>query len=70
MTTLPDAALAYARAGLRIFPLTPATKTPPAAMKGWPERASCDPKQVAAWWATEPNANIGLLLGQEVTPGR
>lgn len=70
MTTLAQAALAYARAGLCIFPLTPASKTPPAAMKGWPERASCAPEQVAAWWAKSPDANIGLLLGQEVTPGR
>ena len=70
MTPLAQAALAYARAGLHLFPLTPASKTPPASMKGWPERASCDPKQVAAWWSKSPDANIGLLLGQEVTPGR
>jgi hypothetical protein len=60
--TLADAAEAYARAGLKIFPILDGTKYPPL-IKQWGVQASSDPKQIAAWWERWPNANIGLACG-------
>ena len=70
-----DAAIAYARAGWRIFPLhTPQAQgcscgTPDCSKIGkhprianWQNDASDDPAKVAEWWAQWPDANIGMGL--------
>ncbi|MBV5262983.1 bifunctional DNA primase/polymerase [Pinisolibacter aquiterrae] len=54
------AATIYAAAGLRIFPCDPASKRP--LISDWPNAATADAAQVAAWWATWPNALIGCAL--------
>jgi hypothetical protein len=41
-------------------PLVPHDKAP--AIKGWPEQATTDPEQIAAWWARRP-CNIGIATG-------
>ena len=57
---LHDAALAYAGAGLRVFP---ARRNKRPYIKGWRRRASSDPGQVATWWSRWPGANIVALTG-------
>jgi putative DNA primase/helicase len=56
-----EAALAYAREGLRVHPLRPRDKRP--LLAAWQQRASCDPKQVEEWWSEHPTANIGIATG-------
>jgi len=60
-TDLPAAALAYAGAGVPIFPLVPGEKRP-IVPRGLHE-ATTDPAQVQAWWARWPTANIGMATG-------
>ena len=59
---LAAAALAYAERGVRVFPLTPGTKVPLKGSHGLLD-ASVDPDVVCAWWATNPDANIGAATG-------
>lgn len=54
-------ALHYATLGLRVFPVKPDSSTP--AIKGWPEKATTDPRIIAGWWRTWPSAGIGMLTG-------
>jgi hypothetical protein len=56
-------ALRYAREGLRVLPCAPLAKPP--LLRDWPKRASLDIDQIARWWARWPEANIGLLCGQD-----
>jgi RecA-family ATPase len=56
------AALAYARAGLRVFPCDPQDKKPLVA-HGF-KAASTDPKQINAWWTRSPDAMIGMPTGR------
>jgi hypothetical protein len=66
MNRLLRAALAYARAGLRVLPLGVRAKVPLI-----PEReggrgvldATTDEFQIRQWWQREPQANIGLAAG-------
>jgi hypothetical protein len=60
-TRLADAALAYAERGWRIVPVPPGEKTP--RLKGWPDRATAEPEQVARWFARSPNLNLALATG-------
>src|SRR5664280_692928 len=62
-TPLPllRAALAYGRAGLYVFPILELTKDEP--LVKWGTRATCDVKQIAAWWRQWPHANIGCATG-------
>src|SRR5579875_617731 len=60
--SLPDAAAAYARAGLAVFPCAPGTKRP-LTKHGFTD-ASADPARVAGWWRRSPQANIGLATGE------
>jgi hypothetical protein len=56
-----DAALAFAQAGIRVFPCAAGGKRPltPAGFHD----ASCDVDQVREWWARWPSANIGMPTG-------
>lgn len=62
MASLPAAALWYANRGYLVFPLTPGTKVPLKGTHGLKD-ASMSPDTVRAWWAAQPNANIGLCTG-------
>ncbi len=59
-TDLKSAALAYAEDGWRVFPCWPGQKTP-MTTRGWQD-ATSDAEQIAAWWDSTPDANIGLAL--------
>ena len=56
-----DAALAFGRAGIPVFPCVPEGKHPltPAGFHD----ASSDLEQVRAWWTRWPSANIGMPTG-------
>lgn len=60
---LLEAALSYARRGWRVHPLKPRDKTP--ISKNGCKDATLDEAQIKKWWATFPNANIGLATGQD-----
>ncbi len=60
MSTLANAALAYARAGWFVFPLRQNRKEPQ--LGGGVNDAACDLNIVAAWWKKYPLANIGIAL--------
>ena len=60
--SLPQAALAYAAAGVSVFPCAPGAKRP-LTRHGFTE-ASSDPEQVGRWWRRWPEANIGLPSGR------
>jgi Bifunctional DNA primase/polymerase, N-terminal/Primase C terminal 1 (PriCT-1)/Helix-turn-helix domain len=34
-------------------------------IRGWQQRASSDARQIAGWWRTWPDTNVGLALGRE-----
>ena len=61
-STMLDYALAYARAGLKIFPCCPGLKIPLSGTHGVHD-ASSDEALVRAWWGREPNANIAVACG-------
>jgi len=63
MTVLRDAALAYAAAGLAVFPLKPGSKFPFRGSHGSLD-ATTDATQIRAWWTQCANANIGLATGR------
>jgi hypothetical protein len=72
-------ALAYARRGIKVFPLheiesdrecscgklgcDSAGKHP--RMSGWQGTATCDEDQIKDWWREWPNANVGVKCGAE-----
>jgi DNA-binding transcriptional ArsR family regulator len=56
------AALAYAEAGLPVFPLKPGTKAP--ATGDGLKSATCNPATVRAWWERWPNANVAIRTGE------
>lgn len=60
--SLHDAAVHYARLGLKVFPIQPMSKLP---LPGWSwaRMNSSDPETVSGWWRVYPNANIGLACG-------
>lgn len=60
--SLTAAALWYAEQQLAVFPLQPGTKIPYKGSRGCKD-ATTDPDQVRAWWAADPDANIGLATG-------
>jgi len=74
--TQMDAALAYAKAGWKIFPCRAngytdkkgavyAPKSPLTAH--WKEDATTDEAQIRAWWSEHPNAAIAMPMGQNCT---
>jgi hypothetical protein len=60
---LRDAALEYAAAGLRVFPIKPGSKEP-ATANGF-KNATTDPATIERWWTWEPDANIGIATGKQ-----
>lgn len=64
MSALAKAAVAYAERGWHVFPLAPREKAPLGRLvpRGFLQ-ASAEREQVRAWWAAEPQANIGLVPG-------
>ncbi len=52
-------ALRLAAKGLPVFPLKPGAKAPPL-VGSWPTEATTDPDKIRSWWATWPDANIGV----------
>lgn len=59
--SLELAALAYAQAGVPVFPCQPEGKAP-LTQRGFHD-ASRDSRQVGVWWRRWPEANIGLSTG-------
>jgi len=59
---LHQAALTYARNGVAVFPCQPRGKQP-ATGRGFHD-ATTDADQVDRWWRDQPDANIGVALGQ------
>ena len=59
--SLPDAAVAFAEAGVPVFPCAPDGKQP-ITRRGFHD-ASTDPGRVRAWWGRFPAANIGMPTG-------
>ncbi|MFE0267257.1 bifunctional DNA primase/polymerase [Nocardiopsis alba] len=57
-----DYALAAARRGWPIFPLTPNSKKPPL-VRAWERAATTDPNRIRAWWRQWPTANYGIATG-------
>lgn len=55
-------ALAYADAGIPVFPLQPCGKKP--TIKDWPNRATTDRSRIHSWWNRWPQANIGIPTGK------
>lgn len=59
-------ALQYAQAGLKIFPLSPCSKTPLAETKGFLD-ATNDIEKIKKWWSDNPFCNIGLATGNGIS---
>jgi hypothetical protein len=62
-TTFLERALPYAKLGIPVFPLMPREKCPPASMTAWPELATTDLAQIAAWNDENPDYNCALVAG-------
>lgn len=62
-TTKLDAALSYASWGWHVLPLVPNDKRP-ASAHGVHD-ATTDTNQIRAWWAQNPNYNIGIAAGEK-----
>jgi hypothetical protein len=56
-----ETALRHARAGLRVFPVCSRSKKP--RWVDWPNRATCDPGEIRAWWTLHPDDDVALLTG-------
>src|SRR6185437_4644223 len=59
MTQMREIALATARKGFKIFPIAGGCKKPPLIV-GWQVCATDDETLINEWWATWPNANVGI----------
>jgi hypothetical protein len=61
MTDVLGHAIAYAERGLHVFPLVARGKTP-LTQHGLRD-GSIEPEAIASWWASHPDANIGIRTG-------
>jgi hypothetical protein len=61
MTSLHEAALAYAADGWPIFPVQEGDKKP--LIAEWQNKATTNPAQIDQWWTEHPDANIGFVPG-------
>lgn len=61
MLTKAEAALTYASWGWHVIPVVPNGKIP--ATQHGVKDATTDANQIAAWWAQNPNFNIGIAAG-------
>lgn len=60
-----EAAIKYAvDFGIPVMPLKPHDKVP--VLKDWVHKASTDPEQIRAWWAQNPNYNVGGVMGEVI----
>jgi RecA-family ATPase len=59
---LKESALNYAKAGFRVFPLKPNSKSKQV-LKSWKHEATTEEKTIRKWWDTNPNYNIGVATG-------
>jgi hypothetical protein len=57
------AAMWYARRGLRVHPLRPASKLP--RLNAWQDRATVDLATVRKYWSQRPAAGVGIATGAE-----
>lgn len=62
MTSLLDAALAYAERGWYVFPCAPLSKIPFPGSAGSKD-ATLDPDQIRRWWSANPTANVAIVTG-------
>lgn len=63
-----DFALEHARQGRRLFPGAPNSKVP--AFENPYEQATTDEAQIVDWWRQDPNRNICLPGGYEISAGK
>jgi hypothetical protein len=56
-----ELALSYVERGLRVFPLTEGTGTPPRSFD-WRERATTDPDLARRWWEARPHMNVAIVI--------
>jgi len=61
--TVLDAALAYAEAGWFVLPVNGSKHAGSVLGRGWPDKSSRDPKQIAAWFAGN-NFGVALHVGR------
>ncbi|HEU5377590.1 MAG TPA: bifunctional DNA primase/polymerase, partial [Ktedonobacteraceae bacterium] len=59
--SLARAAIAYAQAGIPVFPLVPGGKQPLVPQGFY--QATTDLERIARWWQAHPQANIGVACG-------
>jgi hypothetical protein len=57
-----NAALAYARRGVPVFPCEPGGKRPLTYSGFWD--ATTDPRRIRGWWGRWPTANVGVPTGE------
>jgi hypothetical protein len=65
MSDLRYHARRQAEHGERVHPLQPGGKTP--MLKGWQSAATTDSDRIAEWWKRWPDANVGVVIGQNST---
>jgi hypothetical protein len=57
-----ELALEWAALGQRVLPVNGSTKRP--LIKAWQEACTCDEATIREWWATYPQARVGMATGE------
>lgn len=65
VANLKESALNYAKAGMRVFPLRPNSKSDQV-LRSWKNEATTDITTIEKWWNTNPNYNIGIATSEGV----
>ena len=60
--SLKESAIQYAKAGLKVFPLAPNSKTKQV-IRSWKNEATSDLNQVKKWWDKNPDYNVAIATG-------